>query len=151
MLRWTVRSSDADIAGFPSCSALEKGSNGRRYKLRGWSERQTSTIARNRIFPILEWNRLGQTVRGHRFGPRVGSMEPSSGCWTGTSHRPLLSISSRKVCEPAWRSFHKGRFKLMVPTSEDRKPDRRKDNAKQRHSDLDCPRKLPLRCESGLP
>jgi hypothetical protein len=94
MLRWTVWSSDADIAGFPSCSALEKGSNGRRYKLRGWSERQTSTIARNRIFPILEWNRLGQTVRGHRFGPRVGSIAIVRLLDRNVTPSPALNIES---------------------------------------------------------
>ena len=69
----------------------------------------------------------------------------------GRRLRPLLSILSRKLCEPARRCFEKGRFKMMVPTGEDRNPDRDKDNAKQRLSDLDCPRKLPLHRESCLP
>src|ERR1700756_2155294 len=97
----------------------------------------------------MEWAWSEQVRR--RFGPRLGSVKPSSGCWIGTSQRPLLSISSGQACEPTWRGFHEGRFKLMVPTGKDRKPDRDKDNSEQRFSDLDGPRKFPLHCECCLP
>jgi hypothetical protein len=44
---------------------------------------------------MLESNGLDGNKRGTDFGPRLGSTEPSSDCWTGTSqHRPALNIES---------------------------------------------------------